>query len=865
MFSAPTPSATFTFANNSLTVLGSSQDDTITVRNDAGIIKIDANGSVIDTGIAAASVTSVSVSGLGGNDTLKLDASLGALVAGTLLGGEGNDTLISGLGNDTLDGGADVDTISYIQGVAGVRVSLALATAQATGGAGKDKLLNAENLIGSNFNDSLTGNAGQNVLDGGDGNDSLTGGLGHDEFYGGTGNDTLTIDGEDSFDDTIPDIVNGGDGNDTVIVAAYSGPIELDLTAGFIENVNATALTADGNTFDAWGATWAVSITGGSGADAIIGGMMADRLNGGGGDDYIVGFGGNDILVGGAGADTFYGMEGDDTLTIDNDDTVVNGGDGNDKVIVAVTSGAVTLDLTAGFIETVTATTSTANNTFNAAGATWAVAITGGSGNDTITGGQMNDKLTGGAGNDSIIGGDGNDLLTGNDGHDVLQGDDGNDSLTGGKGTDVFYGGAGNDSLTIDGEDTVDDEIVDVIDGGDGIDTVIVAAGSGGVDVDLTAGFIESVVATASTATNAITAWGATWAVTITGGSGADYIYGGEMADKLTGGGGDDFLFGGGGNDSLVGGLGADFFYGAEGDDTLTIDNNDIVVDGGDGIDKVIIPVTSGDVTLDLAAGFIETVSATASTANNIFNAAAASWAVSITGGSGNDMIIGGNLADKLIGGAGNDSLVGNGGHDSLTGGLGIDSLDGGADNDSLTIDNFDTTVVGGAGLDKVTVTGVTGGVSLNLTTGQIETVLASASAFNNTFDATGATWAVNITGGSGNDTLIGGNLNDTLTGGAGNDLLIGNLGNDTLAGGTGTDTISYQTASGPVTVNLTTKKTSGAAGLDTLSGIENVIGSPFADTITGDLLNNLLDGGDGILNNDTILGGGGVDSIIHA
>ncbi|MFO1007912.1 MAG: LamG-like jellyroll fold domain-containing protein [Planctomycetaceae bacterium] len=66
VLSVPTPSATFTFANNSLTVLGTSQDDTITIRNDAGVIKIDANGSVIDTGLSAAGVTSVSLSGGGG-------------------------------------------------------------------------------------------------------------------------------------------------------------------------------------------------------------------------------------------------------------------------------------------------------------------------------------------------------------------------------------------------------------------------------------------------------------------------------------------------------------------------------------------------------------------------------------------------------------------------------------------------------------------------------------------------------------------------------------------------------------------------------------------------------------------------------
>ena len=121
------------------------------------------------------------------------------------------------------------------------------------------------------------------------------------------------------------------------------------------------------------------------------------------------------------------------------------------------------------------------------------------------------------------------------------------------------------------------------------------------------------------------------------------------------------------------------------------------------------------------------------------------------------------------------------------------------------------------------------------------------------------------VTGGSGNDTLIGGLLNDKLTGGAGNDLLIGGDGNDTLSGGDGVDTISYSTASGSVSVNLTTKKSTGAAGNDAIATIENVIGSPFADTINGDLLNNLLDGGDLILGNDTILGAGGIDSIINA
>jgi serralysin len=54
---------------------------------------------------------------------------------------------------------------------AGVTVSLATAGAQATGGSGSDTLISIENLIGSGFNDSLTGNTANNVLDGGAGSD----------------------------------------------------------------------------------------------------------------------------------------------------------------------------------------------------------------------------------------------------------------------------------------------------------------------------------------------------------------------------------------------------------------------------------------------------------------------------------------------------------------------------------------------------------------------------------------------------------------------------------------------------------------------------------------------------------------------
>ncbi|MFO1006479.1 MAG: cadherin domain-containing protein, partial [Planctomycetaceae bacterium] len=299
------------------------------------------------------------------------------------------------------------------------------------------------------------------------------------------------------------------------------------------------------------------------------------------------------------------------------------------------------------------------------------------------------------------------------------------------------------------------------------------------------------------------------------------FLYGEGGNDTLTGGLGSDRLFGGIGNDLLNGKAGADSLNGEDGDDSLMIDNLDTSVIGGIGNDKVTVSGATGPISLNLTTSQIETVSASTSIFNNLFDATGATWSVNITGGSGNDTLIGGDLNDTLTGGAGNDSLSGGSGNDTLTGGLGADAFDGGEGNDSLTIDNLDTSVVGGVGLDKVTVSGATGGVTLNLTAGQIETVLASSSTFNNTFDATGATWAVSITGGSGNDTISGGNLNDTLTGGAGNDSLVGNGGNDTLTGGLGADAFDGGEGNDSLTIDNLDTSVVGGAGLDkvTVSG----------------------------------------------
>jgi Ca2+-binding RTX toxin-like protein len=113
-------------------------------------------------------------------------------------------------------------------------------------------------------------------------------------------------------------------------------------------------------------------------------------------------------------------------------------------------------------------------------------------------------------------------------------------------------------------------------------------------------------------------------------------------------------------------------------------------------------------------------------------------------------------------------------------------------------------------------------------------------------------------TGGSGFDELIS---IENITGSNFNDNFQGNSGNNVFSGGAGIDTVTYASATGSVNISLLLlgSQFNGGSGSDTLISIENLIGSLFPDTITGNLSNNFLSGGSG---NDTIFGTAGFDVI---
>jgi Ca2+-binding RTX toxin-like protein len=328
----------------------------------------------------------------------------------TLLGTNGNDGIFGYGGNDVLkglggadylDGGSGTDLAAYIDSDEGVIVDLV--SGEGFGGdAEGDTLVSIEDVQGSDHDDMLVGNNGDNDLTGWAGNDTLKGGGGADTLQGFDGNDLLKGGGG-------ADTLNGGWGIDTaayndspegVIVTLYDGDAGGGDAAGDnligIENVT-------GSAYDdiLAGTESANTLTGLSGDDWLKGFGGADALYGGSGNDDLQGGSGNDTLDGGAGMDTLLGQTGNDTYYVDNagDSVGENGGEGVDVVRTSVS-----WVLTAGAdVETLRTTNDTGTASINLTGNSSGNVVRGNNGNNIINGGAGDDELTGLGGQDSFL------------------------------------------------------------------------------------------------------------------------------------------------------------------------------------------------------------------------------------------------------------------------------------------------------------------------------------------------------------------------------------------------------------------------------------------------------------------------------
>jgi len=800
------------------TLTGGSGTDTVRYLN-AGA------GVTVNLAVATAQAT-----GAAGTDTLATfenlvgsawdDVLTGSTSANVLTGGNGNDMLNGGAGNDTLDGGASSDTASYADAASFVQVNLATSGAQSTGGSGSDTLTGIENLIGSAFNDMLTGTTGDNILD-------------------------------------------GGAGSDTASYAAAASGVTVNLSVTTAQNTGAmgsdTLLAIE-------------NVTGSAYDDVLTGNGHANTLSGGAGNDSIEGGAGNDVIDGAGGNDTLGGGDGDDLLTGYSGTDAFNGGAGTDTVSYATTSGGITLNLALTTAQAVGGGmgTDTVTSVENIVGSTYGDSFTGTSGANGIDGGAGNDTLTGADGDDVLVGGDGNDTLNGGNGADTASWTNAVSAVTvslaagtasGGAGSDTLsgieqlIGSAWNDTLIGDGGNNAIDGGLgdDALTGGGGVDTAVYGAATSAVTASLAAG-------------------------TASGGAGSDTLAGFESLtgsaydDMLTGDAGDNAIGGGAGHDSLDGGAGNDTLDGSAGIDTaswagaaaaVTVSLAAGTASGGGGSDTLTA--------IENVTGSAFGDSLTGDGSDN-----------AIMAGDGNDLVEGGGGNDALNGGSGSDiasyagaaaavivslaagTVSGGAGSDTLTG---FEGLTGSAFGDALTGDGGDNAIVGGAGDDLIE-----GGAGNDTLNGGADTDTAS---YAGTASAVTISLAAGTaSGGAGSDTLaeierlIGSAFNDSLTGdggangiygGTGNDLLDGGLGNDSLDGGMGTDTATWAAAASAVTASLGAGTASGGGGSDSLTGLENLTGSAYDDALTGDVGANALAGGNG---NDVLQGGAGNDAI---
>ena len=124
-------------------------------------------------------------------------------------GGGGDDIVDGGWGSDRLDGGPGFDNLSYAESLSAVTVDLG--SGIAFDGGAYDRVTGFEGVVGSRFDDALTGGSGDDSLRGLDGNDRIDGGAGNDVLRGDFGDDVLT--GGSGIDRFLYQV---GDGADTI-------------------------------------------------------------------------------------------------------------------------------------------------------------------------------------------------------------------------------------------------------------------------------------------------------------------------------------------------------------------------------------------------------------------------------------------------------------------------------------------------------------------------------------------------------------------------------------------------------------------------------------------------------------------------
>ena len=297
-------------------------------------------------------------------------------------------------------------------------------------------------------------------------------------------------------------------------------------------------------------------------------------------------------------------------------------------------------------------------------------------------------------------------------------------------------------------------------------------------------------------------------------------------------------------------------------------------IDAGPGSDTLDYSAYTSNVEVDLASG-----QATGLGSVNLIE--------NITGGSGNDMLLGNDQSNRLIGGPGNDYIRGLGGADVIEGGLGNDNIDGGEDSDALSggggNDHYVFTPVSGAEEDSINETALggrdlldfgayTAGITIDLASDTILNVAGGQSIV-----------AANPGGAAFIEDIVGTDFADRIVAN-GNNRLLGGLGDDTyripdgLAGSVrlledpaaGSDEVDFSQVTDAVTFDLSTGNNAPFAGLTILlmdaaeainaANFENIAGGTDDDILRGNASDNTIQGNAGA---DRLFGGEGNNQLV--
>lgn len=313
------------------------------------------------------------ISGITGIENL-----IGSNFDDVLIGDSGQNILIGGEGNDTLNGGTGMDTASYAKAT-GTNVNLATGLASEIYGFYEeytDTLTGIENVIGSAFDDQITGNSSSNVLAGGAGNDTLNGGSGYDtvdyssaykgvkvslesktatgqgtdsllyienvigsryaDSLTGTGGATNTLSGGDGNDSLNggagTDILDGGSGTDTAYYTSATSAVQVNLALTTAQITGGAGTDTLRSIENLEGGKYSDTLTGNSSANTLNGGAGNDTLHGGSGNDTLMGGAGKDMLTGSSGYDTFKFNAITDSVVGTNRDVIADFVRGTDKI-----------------------------------------------------------------------------------------------------------------------------------------------------------------------------------------------------------------------------------------------------------------------------------------------------------------------------------------------------------------------------------------------------------------------------------------------------------------------------------------------------------------------------------------------------